>query len=353
MIRILVVDDISTTREFVVEILNSHPDLQVVGTACNGEEAIEKALSLRPDIIAMDIQMPKLGGIETTRRIMETHPLPIVVVSGTVDPANRSKIFDIMEAGALSVLSRPFGIGHPEHTSSVKVLLETVIALSQVKVVRRWKKSEKVNVSKPGFYSPRALDLVQIVAIGASTGGPAALQSIFELLPNNFSLPILVVQHMCPGFMEAFMEWLSACCKVPVHLAIQGEIPLPGHIYFAPDSYHLGISQTGKMLLSKNEPINGLRPSATYLFQTVAEVFGKNAIGILLTGMGRDGVDGLKMMNEKGANTIAQDKESSVVHGMPGEAIQAGAVKHILAPIEIANILVTLDRSQRGDKYGQ
>ncbi|MEO5970031.1 MAG: chemotaxis-specific protein-glutamate methyltransferase CheB [Bdellovibrionia bacterium] len=352
MIKVLVVDDTPTVRDFIVQILSSDSELQVVGTAGNGEEALLKIESLNPDIVTMDIQMPKMGGIEATRRIMETHPLPIIVVSGAIDPTDRRKTFEIMEAGALAILNRPFGIGHADHASTAKELIQTVSALSEVKVVRRWKKIREITDSKNSDrYWPTVLAPVQIVAIGASTGGPFALRCILEGLSKNFSLPILVVQHMSLGFIEAFIEWLSACSQIPIHLATHGERPLPGHVYFAPDGYHLGIKKEGHIILSESEPVNGLRPSVSYLFQTIAEVFGRGAIGILLTGMGKDGADGLKTMKERGAMTIAQDQKSSIVHGMPGEAIRVGAATHILPLIEIAGMLTHIDRVQLGLKY--
>jgi two-component system chemotaxis response regulator CheB len=180
---------------------------------------------------------------------------------------------------------------------------------------------------------------VKVVAIGASTGGPPAIEAILLKLPKDFCAPLLIVQHIAPGFVQGFADWLANSCRFPVGIATQNEFPLPGHAYVAPDGVHMGMEINGRIVLSKSEPENGLRPSVSYLFRSVAEVFGKNIVGVLLTGMGKDGAYELKMMKEKGAITIAQDKESCVVYGMPGEAVNLNAATYVLSPPKIAELL--------------
>ena len=178
--------------------------------------------------------------------------------------------------------------------------------------------------------------------MGASTGGPLVLQKILYGLPKNLSVPLLIVQHISKGFTEGFVEWLKTTTNFPLHIASDGEYPLPGHGYVAPDDFHMGIERGPKIVLNHNDLGNGLRPSVAYLFRSVAQNFGSNAVGILLTGMGRDGADELKIMKEKGAITFAQDEESCIIYGMPGEAIKLNAATYILSPEEITVTLTAL-----------
>ena len=344
MIEVLVVEDSAVVREFLVQILGSDPGIQVIGTANDGEDAIEAVGRERPDVITMDIHMPKLDGLQATRRIMETHPTPIVIVSGSTDPQDVATTFRAMEAGALAVLGRPAGIGHPDHEATARELVQTVKLMSEVKVVRRWPRVRR-EISAPGPPEPvigRAPAGVKVIAIGASTGGPPVLQTILAGLPNDFPAPVLIVQHMAAGFMQGFVAWLAQSSGLPVHIATHGESMLPGHVYVAPDDFQMKVERGGRIVLARDEPENGLRPSVSCLFRSLAQVYGDQAVAGLLTGMGRDGAEELKLLRDKGAVTFAQDKESSVVHGMPGEAIKLGAATFILPPEKIAAALTSL-----------
>lgn len=349
MIKVLIVEDSAVVREFLVRILGSDPAIQVVGTANDGEEALEAVRRWQPDVITMDIHMPKLDGVEATRGIMETHPTPIVIVSGSTDPREVATTFHAMEAGALAVLRRPAGIGHPDHEATARELVQTVKLMSEVKVVRRWPRVRR-EISAPGPPEPvvgRAPAGVEVIAIGASTGGPPVLQTILAGLPNDFPAPVLIVQHMAPGFTAGFVEWLAQSSGLPVHMATHRESMLPGHVYVAPDDFQMKVERGGRIVLARDEPENGLRPSVSYLFRSLAEVYGGQAVTGLLTGMGRDGAAELKLLREKGAVTFAQDKESSVVHGMPGEAIKLDAATLILRPEKIAAALTSLANKRR------
>lgn len=337
MIKVLVVEDSPVVREFLVHILNTDPDIRVVGTAHNGAEAQEAIMRLRPDVVTMDIHMPKLNGLDATRLIMETCPTPIVVVSGSSDPAVVATTFDAMEAGALAVLRRPAGIGHPDHEATALELVQTVKLMSEVRVVRRWARSR---TAPPPM--ERKSGHCRVVAIGASTGGPPVLQTILSQLPADFPMAILVVQHMTSGFIQGFVEWLGDTSRLPVHVAHHGEEIRTGHVYVAADESHMKVSRNGKIVLTQEPPENGLRPSVSCLFRSVAEVYGGDAVAGLLTGMGRDGADELKLLRDKGATTFAQDKASSVVHGMPGEAIKLDAVTLVLPSNKIAEVLARL-----------
>lgn len=349
MIKVLVVEDSPVVREFLVHILRSDPDIKVVGTARDGEEAIEAVRIMKPDVITMDINMPKMNGLEATKRIMETDPMPIVIVSGSWDPEEVATTFKAMEAGALAVLSRPKGIGHAEHEKNTKELIQTVKLMSEVKVVRRWHKPQKglEAVLELPSIKPQPQTDIQMVAIGASTGGPIAIQTILSRLPRDLPAPILIVQHMAAGFTEGLVEWLAQSTGFSIHVAAHGEHIVPGHAYMAPEGFHMGIEEGNRIALCKDEPENGLRPSVSYLFRSVANLFGQAAVGVLLAGMGKDGADGLKLMREKGAVTIVQDEETSAVYGMPGEALKLNAATYVLPPEGIAAALEDLTRNKK------
>lgn len=329
-------------REFLTYILDSDPEIQVIGTAANGEEAIEAAKQKKPSVITMDIHMPKMDGFEATRRIMKVQPTPIVIVSGSSTVKEAATAFKAIEVGALAVVPRPEGIGHPEHEAKAKELIQTVKLMSEVKVVRRWRPPKK-GIAPPvaRVEIEKTLPKIQIVALGASTGGPIALQTILSGLAKDFPVPVLIVQHIAVGFLEGLVDWLAQSTGFPVHIATDGEHPLPGHAYVAPDGFHMIVKAGNRIALTGDEPRDGLRPSISHLFASVAEVFGKNAIGMLLTGMGKDGADELKWMKDKGAITIAQDEESSIVYGMPGEAARLDAASYVLSLEKIPAALMT------------
>jgi two-component system chemotaxis response regulator CheB len=353
MIKVVIVEDSPVAREFLIYILTSDPAIQVVGVAGNGVEALAVVARVRPDVITMDIHMPVMDGFEATRRIMETVPTPIVIVSGSTTATEVASTFRAHEVGALAVVLRPPGMDHAAFEACEKELLRTVKLMSEIKVVRRIPRA----VQKPApvsalvaTVSPAVVD-IQLVAIGASTGGPLALKKLLSGLPADFSAPILIVQHIAAGFVTGFAEWLAGATGFPVRIASHREVPLPGHVYVAPDGVHMGVTCGPVIVLSDQLPEHGLRPSVAYLFRCVAQALGPGAVGVLLTGMGRDGADELKMMKDRGAITVAQDKESSIVHGMPGEAIKLGAATYILPPEEIAALLVALVKNGMGDTH--
>lgn len=345
-IKVLIVDDSAVVRDFLATILNSDPDIDVISTVSSAEEAILVIKNKKPDVITMDINMPKMNGIEATREIMRTHPKPIIIVSGDLDSAGETA-FRAIEAGALAVVQRPAGINHQEHEATVKELIQTVKLMSEVRVVRRWSKPDRKPHSPVSLPVIRSVEMksssteLKLVAIGASTGGPVALHTILAGLSKDFPAPILIVQHIAAGFIEGLAKWLSETSGFPVRVAGHGESLLPGHAYLAPDGFQMGVSSSGIIVLNKSETERGLCPSVSHLFRSVAKNYGKSAVGVILTGMGKDGAAELRMMKENGAITIAQDRRSSIVYGMPGEAINLDAVVYVMSLNDIAKALKT------------
>ena len=344
-IKVLVVDDSSVTRLLLVQLLESDPQVQVIGAVHDGQAAVDFIAENRPDAVLMDIHMPRLDGFEATRRIMETHPVPIIICTATTDPKELATMFRSMEAGAVACVEKPVSPEHANYARLSTDLVQTVKLMSEVRVVRRWPRARLAPSPapltcplelKPASRAPR------LIGMGASTGGPAVLQTILAGLPKDFPVPILIVQHIARGFLPGLVEWLNQTTGSQVHVASYGLCPLPGHAYLAPDDFHMGVTASGRILLTQEEAEDGLRPSVSYLFRSLAGVCGPNALGVLLSGMGKDGAAGLKLMKARGATTIAQDRESSVVHGMPAEAIQLGGVTHVLPAEKIAATLITL-----------
>jgi two-component system chemotaxis response regulator CheB len=353
-IKVLVVDDSASMRLLLNHVVALDPRLEVLATVNDGQAAIDflEMGGLRPDVVLMDIHMPRIDGFETTRRIMETSPLPIVICTATADPQEMQVAFRSMEAGAVACVAKPGGHGDPDFEITVQNLQQTLRLMSEVKVVRRWPKPRlAAGGAVTGSASPLKTDVPRIVGIGASTGGPPVLQNILSSLPREFPAPILVVQHISRGFLAGMVEWLNQTTGLHVHVAAHGAMTVPGHVYIAPDDFHLGVTVSGRLQLSREEPDGGLRPSVAYLFRSLAASIGANAVAVLLTGMGRDGADELKRLRALGAVTIAQDRESSVVHGMPGAAIELGAALHVLPADRIAAALIT-ELSYRSNQAG-
>lgn len=340
MIKILVVEDSKTVQRALVAAFDADPDIRVVGTADSGEEAVRAAATLRPDLITMDINLPGMDGFQATRAIMSNCPTPIVIVTGKMDPKDSATLFRVMQAGALMVLAKPAPVGTPEYATSVAHLVHNLKLMSEIKVVRR-SFSDNVALPPAKLAVPTGPPL-RVVAIGASTGGPPLLQRILSSLPADFGAALLVVQHMADGFTENFVAWLNQTSRLPVLLAQSGMPVVPGRVLVAPDGFHLEIGPGDRVALSCAAPDNGLRPSVAALFRSLAQRCGRLGAGVLLTGMGNDGARELKLVRDAGGVTVAQNRESSVVFGMPGEAIRLDAASYILPPEGIIELLIRL-----------
>lgn len=342
MIRVLIVDDSAVSRELLRRVLTSDPCIEVIGCAHSGEEALAALLDAKPDVVTMDIHMPGKDGFETTRQIMETWPLPVVIVSASFDPRDVAKAFRAMEAGAVAAVEKPRGPGDPAYADMARRLVDTVKAMSEVRVVRRWARKRVEPPPAERAALARAGGGIRLVAIGASTGGPPVLHTVLAGLPKPCPVPVVIVQHISAGFAQGLADWLSSTTGMSVRLAQHGEVAQPGLAHLAPDGCQMSITSHSRIVCGPEPAEHGLRPSASFLFRSVAQNFGANAAGVLLTGMGCDGAEDLKRMRDAGAVTFAQDKESSVVHGMPGEAIRLGAAAHVGSPERIAALLSAL-----------
>lgn len=348
-IRVVVVEDSAVQRELQVHLLNSDPELEVVGAVADGRAAVELVQRCRPDVVSMDFHLPGLDGAEATRILMEKAPLPIVIVTGSSAPGEVAHTFRALEAGALAIVEKPSAPG----SEAARKFVETIKLMSEIKVVRRWPQGgRRDNQTKPvELRSTNAL-----VAIGASTGGPLALQSLLTGLPRDFGAPIVIVQHISPGFTGGLAEWLTDTSQFPVRVAVQGERLDPGQAYLAPEGSHMTVRADGqgqcRVELIGQAVENGHRPAVDTLFRSVAAVVGPQAIGVLLTGMGCDGAAELRVLRDLGAITIAQTPETAAVAGMPGEAIRRGAALHVLPPEQIGGLLTALVRRRPEEEQG-
>lgn len=338
-IKVLVVDDSGISRDLLSRILTSNPGIEIIGHARSGEEAVAMLRSLKPDVVTMDIHMPGIDGFETTRRIMETQPLPIVIVSASFDTKDVAQMFRAMEAGAVAAVEKPPGPADPEYEARGQKVIDAVKAMSEVRVIRRWPKARKDALSAEPAPAPHAAGDIRLVAIAASTGGPPVLHTLLAGLPKPCPVPVVIVQHISAGFVQGLADWLTTATGMPVRLAQHGEIAPAGVALLAPDGCQTSVSADGRIICGPEPAEHGLRPAASFLFRAVARNFRTHAVGVLLTGMGRDGAEELKLMRDAGAVTFAQDKESSIVHGMPGEAIRLGAATHVGNPERIAEMI--------------
>jgi len=337
-----VAEDSAVVARVLVDVLTTDPDIEVVGVAADGVEAVAMAKSLKPDLITMDVRMPKMDGLVATRKIMEEMPTPIVVVSASVNVQDLNITFEALRAGALEIIEKPKGIGQKDYEAVRGRLNRAVKAMSEVKVVRRMPEARLRRRSRLPKAVLRAGEKGRVVLIGSSTGGPAALEKIFSQLPVKFPAPVLAVQHIAPGFIGGLAEWLTQGSGLHVKVAAAGEEPQPGTVYFAPDGYHMVVDQDGLIALDDGPPEKGHKPSVDRLFTTAARTWGARCVGALLTGMGKDGVAGLAEVKRAGGLAFAQDEKSAVIYGMPKEAVAAGVVDKVLSLGDIAAEMVSL-----------
>ena len=336
-LKVLIVDDSATVRQVLSRELAKDPGLQVVGAAPDPFAARELMQLHHPDILTLDLEMPRLDGLSFLKRLMEHRPMPVIVVS-SLTPQGSALALQALEAGALDVLGKPgiaYGVGE-----LVPQLISRLKALGRVRVAKKTVGVEAAAL--PGL----SRTTNQVLAIGASTGGTEALRRMLAMLPAD-APGTMVVQHMPPGFTAQFAQRLNEVCQIQVKEAEHGDIVSPGICLVAPGDRHLLLRRDGAVYRAdlRDGPKVGLhKPAVDVLFRSVAQSAGANAIGVLLTGMGRDGADGMKLLQGAGAPTIAQDEASSVVWGMPGEAVKLGAADQVLPLDRIPQAILALTR---------
>jgi two-component system, chemotaxis family, protein-glutamate methylesterase/glutaminase len=342
-ISVLVVEDSPTMRLLLEEIISADPRLTLMGSCESAEQAIERLATERPDIISMDILLPGIDGLEAIRRILAETPIPVVVISSTTSSAESRHAMEALQAGALTVLPKPEGPDSPNFARHCRRITDQLAAMSQVRVIRRIKPRHS-NEGQSAFFQPASVatsgpsQAIRAIGIAASTGGPVALLELLAPLPATFPIPILLVQHIAVGFGESFAQWLNESLALRVCYAEHLCPLLPGHVYLAPDGKHLAVMDHRCVLLD-SPPVGVHRPSATVLFESLAKEYGAAAAGIILTGMGQDGAQGLVTMRRAGAWTCGQDEESCMVFGMPQAAEQMGALSALMSLTAISNTL--------------
>jgi two-component system, chemotaxis family, protein-glutamate methylesterase/glutaminase len=336
-IKVLVIDDSALVRQTLTEIINGDPHLSVIGTASDPYFAADKIRQLVPDVITLDIEMPRMDGITFLKTLMAQCPVPVVIISSLTQSGSVLALRAI-DHGAVEVIAKSEIRNTKEHLEESRIRITDAIKAARMVPVKRigFAQSKTVTVIEKktgGIY--RTTD--KVIAIGASTGGTEAIRYLLTNVPSN-SPGILITQHMPPGFTKSFADQLNTLCQVTVKEASDGERIMRGHAYIAPGGKHMELYRSGAQYVIKirdGELINRHKPSVDVLFNSVARHAGQNALGIIMTGMGRDGAEGLLNMKEAGARTIAQDENSCVVFGMPKEAIKIGAADQILPLQEI------------------
>lgn len=342
-LRVLVVEDSLTIRKHIVETFSASPGFEVVGEASDGKAAIELCERDRPDVVTMDMMLPVMTGLAATEYIMAYCPTPILIVSASTNRGEVFKTYDALAAGAVDVLEKP--VGDERDSSWESELIAAVRTVSRVRVITH-PRARLGRRTPAATTQPRRADTDEperrVIAIGASTGGPAAVLAILKALPDSFPLPILLVLHISAPFGFALAEWLDAQLTREVRFAKDGErLPPPGTscVLMAPPEHHLEVAG-GRLRLSQGSERHSCRPSVDVLFESLAREMAEQTIGCLLTGMGVDGARGLLALRDGGGLTVAQDKATSVIFGMPGEAVRLGAAERVLPLCEIASAVV-------------
>ncbi len=338
IIRVLIADDSPTARMLLRGMLEGDPAFEVVGEAENGARAVTLAASLGPDLITMDLEMPSMTGMEAITEIMATRPVPILVVSSFADAHNA---YAAISRGAVDVIAKP-----DASDREVARFLDKAKLVASIRVITHLRRSQAGPMPWSVAGSPAAgagrAPLPPVFAIASSTGGTQALAQILGALPSGFACPILVAQHVVPGFAAGLASWLSTLSPLPVRLGRHGELVSGGTVHLAPSEVHMGVTSTGSIAFTEISDSDIYRPSCNRLLDSVAACFGRRTVGVILSGMGSDGAEGMRRIKAAGGRTIAQDEASSVVYGMNQCAVKAGSVDTVLPVAEIATEMIRL-----------
>jgi two-component system chemotaxis response regulator CheB len=342
-IRVVVVDDSALFRSLFRELLEADGDIRVVGEAMGGEESLARVAALGPDLVTIDINMPGPGGLALVERIMALRPLPVLVVTAQPAAPGSPLVFEAVRRGALDVLAKEaLSVG------GGRAARDEVRRLAAVRVVRHlpvevWRPPAAAPARRTGAArSPVMAARVRVIGVAASTGGPPAVAALLGGLPAGFGGCVALVQHMPVGFASSLARFVGDHCALEVAVVREATLPAPGKVMIAPDDHHLVLSSGGLFVPSDEPPLGGHRPSATLLFRSIARRAGEAGVGVVLSGMGDDGVDGLGQLRRAGGLTVAQDEASAALFGMPRAAIAAGAAEHVLPPVEIARLLAAV-----------
>lgn len=340
-IKVIVADDCKVTTQLLCAILNGEPDIEVIACVADGHAALNLTKKLKPDLVTMDIFMPIMDGVEATRAIMEQCPTPIIIISSHANESQTEFSFNALQAGALSVIEKPQRVLDVGFDKIKRQIINSVRALSEVKVVSR-RPQIPLKSDIPSCISNRSG--IELIALGSSTGGPEALNCILSALPARFPVPIVITQHITDGFLPGLVHWLKNSTELIIEIATNYQKLLPGHVYFADDNTHLTIKNgiNPIAILDSSDPIAHFRPSINVLFSSIAKNYPQTAVGGLLTGMGKDGADGLLQMKEAGCVTFAQSEKTSVVYGMPAMALSTNATDLSIDLEKISKFLTTL-----------
>lgn len=347
IVKVLVVDDSAFMRKVISDILNSDRGIQVVDTAKNGQEAIEKAKSLNPDVITLDVEMPVMDGLTCLKKILANKYVPVVMLSGLTREGAQDTI-KALEYGAVDFITKPRNIFDISGEEKKLELIEKVrIAKNAVRLKQDKKRKNLFNFNKQKLDVEKSTQLNNIIAIGTSTGGPRALQDVIPLIPGNIPAAFVIVQHMPAGFTRSLAERLNSLSELTVKEAEDGEPLMPGYAYIAPGDYHMLFDRcmdgSIKIKLLQSPPVGGHRPSVNVMMKSLSDTGMNNIIAVIMTGMGGDGSEGVKALKDKNKSyIIAQDEKSCVVYGMPKVAVQTGAVDAIVPLKEIAREIVKL-----------
>ena len=333
LIRVVVTDDSHLIRVLLTKILDSDPMIKVVGTARNGREAVELTKTLAPDIVTMDIRMPVMDGFAATKVIMSECPTPILVISSSVSRDDLKISFNAIQAGALDIIEKPRGNLESDYGKIGSDILKRVKLVSEIHVFKHLSPNLQKTISWSGKRLAEGAS-EKAVVIGASTGGPKALHQLFMQMPSDFDAPVFVTQHISEGFGQGCVDWLDRSSPLKIKTAEDGERVIPGEVYFAPDKGLLELDGRNVIRVRRTRPSEERIP-IDIMIASVAEAYGDQTIAVLMTGMGNDGVEGLRAVKGRNGATIAQDKKSSIVFGMPKAAIEAGLADNVLSLEEI------------------
>lgn len=343
-IKVVIVDDSQLAIRHLAGIFAQKGEFLVVGSAVRGQEGVELALRLKPDVVCMDINMPDIDGFEATRQIMARHPMPVVIISATYDSRQVSTAFRALEAGALAIIEKPPAGSSEDSVARQQAMRDTVRATATRRPARarveRPQRAANAPAAAPAGVQPSVrIANPEYLLIGASTGGPQVIHTVLSRLPKSFPLPILVVQHMSEGFTAGFGQWLSQSTGWDVRLARDGDTPQRGVVYLAPEKIHMELHADRRIRLVPGPKEYGVCPAVSRLFNSAMNNVGARVLAVLLSGMGKDGAAEMKALRDAGVLTIAQDASTSVVHGMPGAAIRLGGASLELPDKDIAAAL--------------